>query len=210
MKLHGYFRSSASYRVRIALALKGLKAGQAFYHLRKGEQRSDDFLILNPQGLVPALETDSGDVLTQSLAMLEWLEETHPNPPMLPKDPIARAKVRAFAMVIACEIHPVQNLLVLNHIRALGHGDAEVNEWARRTNYEGLAACEKLLAREKGPFCFGAAPTLADICLIPQMGNARRFGADVSGFKRLLEAEAACKNVTAFAEAAPEKQPDAE
>ncbi len=210
MKLHGYFRSSASYRVRIALGLKGLKAEQAFYHLRKGEQRSDQFLKLNPQGLVPALETDDGNMLTQSMAMLEWLEETHPNPPMLPKDPVARAKVRAFAYVIACEIHPVQNLLVLNNVRALGHGDVEVNEWARRTNYEGLAACEALLAHEKGPFCFGATPTLADICLIPQMGNARRFGADVSGFKRLLEAEAACENVPAFADAAPEKQPDAE
>ena len=210
MKLHGYFRSSASYRVRIALGLKGLKAEQAFYHLRKGEQRSADFLKLNQQGLVPALETGDGQVLTQSLAILEWLEETHPNPPMLPKDPIARAKVRAFAMVIACEIHPVQNLLVLNNVRALGHGDAEVNEWARRTNHEGLAACEALLAHEKGPFCFGATPTLADICLIPQMGNARRFGADVSGFKRLLEAEAVCKTVQAFVEAAPEKQPDAE
>lgn len=210
MKLHGYFRSSASYRVRIALGLKGLKAEQAFYHLRKGEQRSAEFLKLNPQGLVPALETDSGDVLTQSMAMLEWLDETHPNPPLLPKDPIARAKVRAFAYVVACEIHPVQNLLVLNNLRALGHGDAEVNEWARRTNYDGLAACEALLKGVNGPFCFGDAPTLADICLIPQMGNARRFGADVSGFKRLLEAEAACKNVPAFAEAAPEKQPDAE
>jgi maleylpyruvate isomerase len=210
MKLHGYFRSSASYRIRIALGLKGLKAEQAFYHLRKGEQRSADFLKLNPQGLVPALETDGGDVLTQSLAILEWLEETHPNPPMLPKDPVARAKVRAFAMVIACEIHPVQNLLVLNNVRALGHGDAEVNEWARRTNYDGLAACEKLLAGTKGPFCFGDTPTLADICLIPQLGNARRFGADVSGFKRLLEAEAACKSIPAFADAAPERQPDAE
>ena len=210
MKLHGYFRSSASYRVRIALGLKGLKAEQAFYHLRKGEQRSSEFLKLNPQGLVPALETDNGDILTQSLAILEWLEETHPNPPLLPKDPIARARVRAFAMVIACEIHPVQNLLVLNNVRALGHGDAEVNEWARRTNYDGLAACEALLVREQGPFCFGASPTLADVCLIPQLGNARRFGADVSGFKRLLEAEAACKNVPAFADAAPEKQPDAE
>lgn len=210
MKLHGYFRSSASYRVRIALGLKGLKFEQAFYHLRKGEQRGADFLKLNPQGLVPALETDNGEVLTQSLAILEWLDETHPKPPLLPKDPIARAKVRAFAMVIACEIHPVQNLLVLNNVRALGHGDAEVNEWARRTNYEGLAACEALLKDTKGPFCFGDAPTLADVCLIPQLGNARRFGADVSGFKRLLEAEAACKSVPAFIEAAPEKQPDAE
>ena len=210
MKLHGYFRSSASYRVRIALGLKGLKAEQAFYHLRKGEQRSADFLKLNPQGLVPALETDNGEVLTQSLAILEWLDETHPLPPLLPKDPIERAKVRAFAMVIACEIHPVQNLLVLNNVRALGHNDAEVNEWARRTNYDGLAACESLLQGTKGPFCFGSSPTLADVCLIPQLGNARRFGADVSGFKRILEAEAACKSVQAFVDAAPEKQPDAE
>jgi len=210
MKLHGYFRSSASYRVRIALALKGLSAEQAFYPLRAGAQRAPDFLKLNPQGLVPALETDDGHVLTQSLAILEWLDETHPNPPFLPKDPIERAKVRAFAMVIACEIHPVQNLKVLNAVRALGHGDAEVQEWARHVNFEGLEACEALLAGGTGPFCFGAQPTLADICLVPQLGNARRFGAEVSGFKRLMEAEAACAALPAFAAAAPEKQPDAE
>ncbi|MBM3607889.1 MAG: maleylacetoacetate isomerase [Alphaproteobacteria bacterium] len=210
MKLHGYFRSSASYRVRIALGLKGLKAEQAFYHLRKGEQRSADFLKLNPQGLVPAFETDGGEVLTQSLAILEWLDETYPHPSFLPKDPLRRAKVRAFAYAIACEIHPVQNLLVLNAVRALGHGDAEVNEWARRTNYEGLKACEALIANEKGPFCFGDQPTLADICLIPQLGNARRFGADISAFKRILEADAACKGLKAFQDALPENQPDAE
>lgn len=210
MKLHGYFRSSASYRVRIALGLKGLKAEQAFYHLRKGEQRSGAFLKLNPQGLVPAFETDDGDVLTQSLAIIEWLEETHPTPPLLPKDPISRARVRGFAMAIACEIHPVQNLLVLNNLRALGHSEAEVNEWARRTNYDGLAACEALIAAQKGPFCFGAAPTMADVCLIPQLGNARRFGADVTGFRRILEVEKACLALPAFAAAAPEKQPDAE
>src|SRR5690606_2901782 len=120
--------------------------------------------------------------------------------PLLPKDPIRRAKVRAFAQAIACEIHPVQNLLVLNAVRALGHNDAEVNEWARRTNYEGLKACEALIANEPGPFCFGDTPGLADICLVAQMGNARRFGADISGFKRLLEAEAACKSIKAFAD----------
>lgn len=210
MKLHGYYRSSASYRVRIALGLKGLKAEQAFYHLRKGEQRSPEFLKLNPQGLVPAFETDSGEVLTQSLAILEWLDETYPQAPFLPKDPLQRAKVRAFAYAIACEIHPVQNLLVLNAVRSLGHGDAEVNEWARRTNYEGLKACEALIADEKGPFCFGDQPTLADICLIPQLGNARRFGADISAFKRILEADAACKGLKAFQDALPENQPDAE
>lgn len=211
MKLHGYFRSSAAYRVRIALGLKGLQAEQAYYHLRKGEQRGEEYMKnLNPQGLVPALETGDGNVLTQSLAILEWLDETHPEPAFLPKEPLARAKVRAFALAIACEIHPVQNLKILNAIRSLGHGDEEVNEWARRVNFEGLEACEKLIADVPGPFCFGTAPTLADICLVPQLGNARRFGADLSGFKRLLEAEAACQKIEAFANAAPEKQPDAE
>lgn len=210
MKLHGYFRSSASYRIRIALGLKGLKADEeAYYPLRDGAQRASEFLKLNPQGLVPALETDDGHVLTQSLAMLEWLEETHPDPAFLPKDPIERAKVRAFAMVIACEIHPVQNLKVLNAVRDLGHSGDEVTEWARHVNFEGLEACEALIANTQGPFCFGDQPGLADICLIPQLANARRFGADLSGFKRILQVDAACKEIKAFANAAPEKQPDA-
>ena len=210
MKLHGFFRSGASYRVRIGLNLKGLKAEQAFRHLRKGEQRTPDFLALNPQGLVPAFETDDGTVLTQSLAILEYLDETHPNPPFLPKDPVARAKVRGFALAIACDIHPVQNLKVLNAVKAATGSDEKMNDWARRTNQEGLEACEALLAKEKGPFCFGASPTLADICLVPQLVNARRFGADISKLKRVLEAEAACMALPAFAEAAPERQPDAE
>lgn len=210
MKLHGYFRSSASYRIRIALGLKGLKADEeAYYPLREGAQRTPDFLKLNPQGLVPALETDDGHVLTQSLAMLEWLEETHPEPAFLPNDPIERAKVRAFAMVIACDIHPVQNLKVLNAVRDLGHSGEEVTEWARRVNFEGLEACEALIADTPGPFCFGGKPGLADICLVPQLANARRFGADLSGFKRILQAEDACMEIKAFADAVPEKQPDA-
>lgn len=210
MKLHGFFRSSAAYRLRIAFALKGVKIDdQEFYALRTGAQRAPDFLKLNPQGLVPAVETDDGHVLTQSLAIMEWLEETHPESAFLPKDPIERAKVRAFALAIACEIHPVQNLKVLNAVGDLGQDADGVKEWARRVNFEGLEACEKLLAGTKGPFCFGDKPGLADICLIPQLGNARRFGADLSGFKRILEAEAACKALPAFADAAPEKQPDA-
>ncbi len=210
MKLHGYFRSGAAYRVRIALNLKGLSAEHAFRHLRKGEQRAPDFLSLNPQGLVPALELDDGGVLTQSLAIIEWLDETHPEPPLLPRDPLQRARVRAFALAIACDVHPVQNLKVLNRLRAAGLPEEAVTGWAAAVNAEGLEACEALLREEPGPFCFGAAPTLADLCLVPQLGNARRFGADVSRFTRLLAAEAACLALPAFDAARPERQPDAE
>ncbi len=210
MKLHGYFRSGAAYRVRIALNLKGITADHAFHHLRKGEQRAPDYLRLNPQGLLPSLVTDGGTVLTQSLAIVEWLDETWPAPALLPADPLLRARVRAFALAIACDIHPVQNLKVLNRLRALGLDDKAVNDWAAWVNGEGLAACEALVAGEPGPFCFGAAPTLADICLVPQLGNARRFGVDVAAFPRLLQAEAACRALEAFAAAAPERQADAE
>lgn len=210
MRLHGYFRSSAAYRVRIALNLKGMSAEHLFRHLRKGEQVAPDYLKLNPQGLVPALETDDGRALTQSLAIVEWLDETHPEPPLLPGDAFQRARVRAFAQAIACDIHPVQNLKVLARLRGLGLAEEQVQHWAKWANSEGLAACEKLVASEPGPFCFGAAPTLADICLVPQLGNARRFGVDVSAFPRLLQAEAAAKAMPAFANAAPEKQADAE
>lgn len=210
MRLHGYFRSSAAYRVRIALNLKGLDAEHLSHHLRKGEQTAPDYLKLNPQGLVPSLETDDGRTLTQSLAIVEWLDETHPAPPFLPKDAFQRARVRAFAQAIACDIHPVQNLKVLARLRGLGLAEEQVQDWAKWANAEGLAACEKLIAAEPGPFCFGASPTLADICLVPQLANARRFGVDVSAFPRLLQAEAAAKAMPAFANAAPDKQPDAE
>jgi maleylpyruvate isomerase len=210
MKLHGYFRSSASYRVRIALNLKGLRAEHLPHHLRKGEQCAPAFLAINPQGLVPALEDDAGTVLTQSLAIIEWLDETHPQPPLLPKDPLRRAKVRAFAMALACDTHPVQNLKVLARLRELKLPEEEVTGWAGWANREGLAACEKLIAGEAGPFCFGALPTIADLCLIPQLANARRFGVDVTAFPKLLKAEAAAKAMKAFADAAPDQQPDAE
>jgi maleylpyruvate isomerase len=210
MKLHGYFRSSASYRVRIGLNLKGLRAEHLSYHLRKGEQRASAYLAINPQGLVPTVQGDNDVVLTQSLAIIEWLDETNPNPPLLPKDPLRRAQVRAFALAIACDIHPVQNLKVLARLRELGLADEKVTEWAAWANREGLAACEKLIAREAGPFCFGDAPTLADLCLVPQLANARRFGVDVAAFPRLLKAEAAAKELKAFADAAPERQADAE
>ena len=210
MKLHGYFRSSAAYRVRIALNLKGLSAEHLPRHLRKGEQTAPEYLALNPQGLVPTLEGDDGAVLTQSLAIIEWLDETHPTPPLLPLDALLRAKTRAFALAIACDIHPVQNLKVLARLRHLGIPDEKVTEWAAWANREGLTACEKLVAGEPGPFCFGEVPTIADLCLVPQLANARRFGVDVSVFPRLLQAEAAAKAMPAFADAAPDRQPDAE
>jgi maleylpyruvate isomerase len=210
MKLHGYFRSSAAYRVRIALNVKGLSAQHLPHHLRKGEQCAPSYLAINPQGLVPALEIDAGAILTQSMAIIEWLDETHPQPPLLPKDPLQRAKVRAFAMAIACDIHPVQNLKVLARLRQLGLPEEKVTEWAAWANREGLSACETLIAGEPGPFCFGAAPTMADLCLVPQLANARRFGVDLKTFPRLLQAEAAAKQLKAFADAAPERQPDAE
>lgn len=210
MKLHGYFRSSAAYRVRIALNLKGLSAEHLPHHLRKGEQSAPGYLALNPQGLVPTLEDDSGAVLTQSLAIVEWLDETHPTPPLLPMDALERARARAFALAIACDIHPVQNLKVLARLRQLGLPEEQVTEWAAWANREGLAACEKLIADEPGPFCFGEVPTIADVCLVPQLANARRFGVDVSAFPRLVAAEAAARAMPAFADAAPDRQPDAE
>jgi maleylpyruvate isomerase len=210
MKLHGYFRSSASYRVRIALNLKGLSADHLPHHLRKGEQRDPAYLAINPQGLVPTLQDDLGVILTQSLAIIEWLDETHPEPPLLPTDPLRRAKVRAFAMVLACDTHPVQNLKVLARLRELGLPDEQVTGWAAWANREGLTACETLIENVPGPFCFGAGPTLADLCLVPQLANARRFGVDLTGFPRLLKAEAAAKDLKAFADAAPDRQPDAE
>ncbi|MBL6457320.1 maleylacetoacetate isomerase [Belnapia sp. T6] len=208
MELVGYYRSSAAYRVRIALNLKGLEAQHSFRHLRRGEQRAANYLRLNPQGLVPALLLENGHSLIQSLAIIEYLDETHPNPPLLPADPVTRARVRAFALAIACEIHAVQNLKVLARLKSMGHSQEEANRWAHDTIAEGLAACEALA--ESGPFCFGPAPSLADLCLVPQLYNARRFGVALEAMPRLLAAEAACLALPAFAEAAPERQPDAE
>ncbi len=177
--------------------LKGLGFDYLSYNLRDKEQLSPAFLALNPQGLVPALEMD-GAVLTQSLAICEYLEELHPAPALLPAEPHARAKVRAAAYVIACDIHPVQNLKILNRLRAMGHDDAAVDQWARTTIEEGLAAYEALLPAQGGAFSFGDTPSLADICLIPQLVNARRFGVEVSS-ERILAIELACLGLEAFA-----------
>jgi maleylpyruvate isomerase len=210
MKLHDFFRSGACYRVRIALNLKGLEAGRTFHHLRKGEQRAPAYLALNPQGLVPALELGDGTVLTQSLAIIEWLDETYPEPPLLPGDAIQRAKIRAFSMAIAADTHPMQNLRVLLKLRALGQDQDGVNAWANWIVTAGLEACEALISNQPGPFCFGALPTLADVCLVPQLAGARRFGVDISRFPRLMQAEEAALALKCFRDAAPDNQPDAE
>ncbi len=209
MILHGYFRSSAAWRVRIALALKGLGVTDVFHHLRKGEQRSADYLALNPQGLLPTLELDDGTALTQSMAIVEYLDETHPEPPLLPTDPVARAQMRAVAQAVACDIHPVQNLKVLKRLRDLGHDEAQVQAWAAWVIEEGLDAVERMLAGGAGPFAFGDRPTLADIVIVPQLANARRFGVEIR-WPRLLAIEAACLDLDAFRTTAPAMQPDAE
>jgi maleylpyruvate isomerase len=208
MKLHGYFRSTASYRVRIALNLKGLAYESRYHHLRRGEQNAPEYRALHPQGLVPALETD-GTVLIQSLAICEYLDEIHPQPPLLPANPLLRARIRAFAQVICCDIHPVQNLKILGRLRAGGFSEAAVSRWAAQVIAEGLDACATLIARETGRFCFGDEVSLADICLVPQLVNARRFGVELR-WPQLLDIEAACLGLEAFDRAAPEQQPDAE
>lgn len=209
MILHGYFRSTASWRVRIALGLKGLAADQVFHHLRRGEQRAPDYLAINPQGLLPALALDDGRVLTQSLAIVEYLDEIHPQPPLLPSDPVAKAEVRAVAQAIACDIHPVQNLKVLARLRQLGLDEPAVQGWAAGVIEEGLDAVDKLLAGKSGRFAFGDAPGLADLVLVPQLGNARRFGVELR-WNRLTDIEAACLELDAFKSAVPSAQPDAE
>ena len=171
MKLHGYFRSAASWQVRIALNLKGLPYKTIAHHLRRGEQRAPAYLAINPQGLVPALELGDGVVLTQSLAIIEWQEET---PPLLPLDPIGRAHVRAFALALAADTHPLQNLRVLNHLRERGFDETAARQWAGDVNAHGLAACEALLPRSSAAFCFGQTPGLADVCLVRRSGDGRR------------------------------------
>ena len=210
--LHGYFRSSAAFRVRIALNLKKLPYEQAFRHLRKGEQRAPDFLKLNPQGLVPALEID-GNALTQSLAIIEYLEETRPEPALLPKDAAGRARVRALAYANAIEIHPINNLRVLQDIeKRFGADPAAVKGWFQHWVKETFVAVEAILANGKGTgvFCHGDNPGLADICLVPQVVNNTRFDVDMAPYPTINRVYKACMELPAFADAMPMKQPDAE
>jgi maleylacetoacetate isomerase len=213
MKLHGYFRSSAAFRVRIALNLKGLSYEQVSHHLRRGEQRAPGFLKLNPLGLVPALE-DGAQSLTQSLAIIEYLDETHPNPPFLPQAPVERARVRALALSIACEIHPLNNLRVLNYLKNdLKLSDAQHDTWYRHWIIEGFKGLEGMLKTGgTGKFCHGDAPTMADICLVPQVFNAKRLldDAALAAFPTIMRIFGNCMKLEAFDRAQPSKQPDAE
>jgi len=214
MRLYDYFRSSAAYRVRIAFNLKGVTPDErTFVHLRMGNQRAQDYLALNPQGLVPALELDDGAVLTQSLAIIEYLDEAYPEPPLLPADAADRARVRAIALQIACEIHPLNNLRVLNYlVGTLGLSREQKDGWYRYWIDVGFEALEKTLSHDTatGRFCHGGQPTLADICLVPQIANARRFSIDMSPYPTLTRIEGACRELPAFAAAEPARQPDAE
>lgn len=214
MRFYGYFRSSAAYRCRIAFNLKEVETELVSIHLRKdgGQQKAPAYRALNPQALVPTLEVD-GAPLTQSLAIIEWLDETHPEPALLPSDPLERAQMRAFAQAIACDIHPLANLRVLEYLKTeLGQDQAAADAWCRRWIGDGLAACEAILVRmsAKGDFAFGATPSLADICLVPQIYSADRFGVDLTAMPRLRAVGQACEALSAFANAHPSRQPDAD
>jgi maleylacetoacetate isomerase len=217
MKLYSYFRSSASYRVRIALNLKALSYEVVPVHLTRhgGEQLTTEYRQLNPDALVPTLLDDSADsqVLTQSLAIIEYLDETYPQPPLLPKNAIDRAYVRGVALSIACEIHPLNNLRVLRYLtRDLKVSEEDKDAWYRHWCEQGLAALEAKLATDErvGIFCFGDSPGLADCVLIPQIANAQRFNCDLSAMPTVLRINAACLALDAFANAVPARQPDAE
>jgi maleylpyruvate isomerase len=211
MILHDYFRSSAAYRVRIALNLKGLEYERRFVHLRKGEQRAPEYRKHNPQGLLPTLEVD-GQELTQSLAIIEYLDETHPLPALLPGAPADRAFVRAVALLIACDIHPIDNLRVLQYLaKTLGVDEPRRDDWYRHWIREGFDALEPMLAaRATGRFCLGDTPTLADICLVPQVANAKRLNTPLDAYPRILAVNEACLALPAFDRAQPQHQPDAE
>lgn len=208
MKLHGYFRSSAAYRVRIALNIKGVATEQAFVHLVRREHLAEDYRSLNPQGRVPALETDDGAVLIQSPAILEWIEENWPEPPLLPGDARARAEIRAACAVIGCDIHPLNNLSTLTWLKQrLGADQAAVDAWYAHWIHEGFAALEQLI--RPGPYAFGDAPTMADLYIVPQVFNARRFSVPLDAYPKIRAVDEACRAQPAFAAAAPENQPDA-
>jgi maleylacetoacetate isomerase len=214
MKLYTYFRSSAAYRVRIALNLKGLEYEAVPVHLLRsgGEQLSDSYRNINPSALVPTLQDERG-TLTQSMAILEYLEETHRDVPLLPADPLGRARVRELCQIVACDIHPLNNLRVLRYlVHGLGMTEEAKNEWYRHWVQEGLASLEAHLARDAGTgdFCHGETPTLADCFLVPQVFNAQRFGIDLAPYPNVARIDETCVGLPAFQHAHPSQQPDAE
>jgi maleylacetoacetate isomerase len=213
MKLIGYFRSSAAFRVRIALNIKGIKVEHASRHLRRGEQAAPDYVALNPQKLVPAMVLDTGEVLTQSLAILEYLEETHPEPPLLPRDAVDRARVRSLALVVSADIHPIQNLRVMGYLREkFNQTEESAFAWSRHWIETGFEAYEATVARDSktGAFSHGESPTFADLCLVPQVFNAARFKVDMARYPTIQRIYATCMKHPAFDAAQPAKQPDAE
>jgi len=211
VKLYTYFRSSAAFRVRIALNLKGLAYAPQFVHLAKGEHRKPDYAEVNAQALVPTLVLDDGTRLNQSLAIIEYLDEKHPQPPLVPSNPLERARVRALSLLVACEIHPLNNLRVLQHLkRQLGQNEEQVNSWYRHWVADGLQKSEAELKHGSGRFCHGDAPTMADCCLVPQIFNAKRFQCDLAPYPATLRAFEACMKLEAFDRAQPSRQPDAE
>jgi len=212
VKLYTYFRSSASFRVRIALNLKGIAYEPSFVHLPKGEHRAAPYSKVNPQALTPALVLDDGEQLAQSLAIMEYLEEVHPQPPLLPKDAKGRARVRSLSLLIACEIHPLNNLRTLQHLkRVLGQTEDQVNAWYRHWVADGLAKFEADLATGgSGKYCHGDVPTMADCCLVPQIFNAKRYQCDLAPYPATMRIFDACMKLEAFDRAQPSKQPDAE
>jgi len=212
VKLYTYFRSSAAFRVRIALNLKGLAYEPVFIHLAKGEHRRPEYAQVNPQALVPTLELDDGARLTQSLAIIEYLEEKHPRPALVPKDAAGRARVRSIALLIACEIHPLNNLRTLQYLRRqLGQSEEQVSTWYRHWIADGLGKLEAHLSKSPtGRYCHGDQPTMADCCLVPQIFNARRYDCDLALYPATMRAFDACMKLDAFERAQPSRQPDAE
>ena len=211
MKLYTYFRSSAAFRVRIALNLKGLSYQPVFVHLAKGEHRKPGYSSVNAQALLPTLELDDGTRLSQSLAIMEYLEEKHPRPPLLPGDALDKARVRALADLVACEIHPLNNLRVLQHLkRALGQNEDQVNAWYRHWIADGLAKVEAELLFHNSRFCYGDSPTMADCCLVPQIFNAKRYNCELGAYPTTVRVFEQCMKLDAFDRAQPSKQPDAE
>ncbi len=211
MKLYTYFRSSAAFRVRIALNLKGIAYEPVFVHLAKGEHRAANYAKVNPQALLPTLELDDGTRLNQSLAIIEYLDETHPKPALIPREGKARAHVRSLSYLIASEVHPLNNLRVLQHLkRALSQSEDQVNAWYRHWIADGLAKLEAELASNKGRFCHGEAPTMADCCLVPQIFNAKRYQSDLAPYPQTMRVFDACMQLEAFDRAQPSRQPDAE